>query len=153
MRCVCYPAGLSGDESAEGIQKVSNELSGESRRSIRPHNSAALPSTISMDSDDEEVDDPGQGELGAVGDDEELGDRDDEDAGQPSRVPKDVETPQQNKSKSTMRHTSLPRCGALHAWKGRSQTHRIAELRIKAETSLKLEWTTHLCETLMGKND
>ena len=57
---------------------ASNELSGESRRSVRPHDSAALPSTMSMDSDDEAVDDPGQGELGAVGEDEELGDWDDE---------------------------------------------------------------------------
>ena len=46
-----------------------------------------------MDSDDEEFDDLGQGELGAVGDDEEFGDWDDEDEGQPPRVPKDVETP------------------------------------------------------------
>ena len=51
---------------------MSSALSGESRRSVRPHNSAALPSTISMDSDDEEFDDPGQGELAAVGDDEEF---------------------------------------------------------------------------------
>ena len=76
---------------------MSTELSGKSRRSVRPHNSAALPSTISMDSDDEEFDDPGQGELAAVGDDEEFGDWDDEDEGQPPRVLKDVETPQRKK--------------------------------------------------------
>ena len=72
---------------------ASSEFSGESRRCVRPHNSAALPSTISIDSDDEEVDDPGQGELGAVGEDEELGDWDDGDEGPLPRVPKDVETP------------------------------------------------------------
>ena len=49
-----------------------------------------------MDSDHDEYDDPGQGELAPVGDDEEIGDWDDEDKG-PPRVPKDVETPQQNK--------------------------------------------------------
>ena len=37
-----------------------------------------------MDGDDEEVDDPGQRKLGAVGDDEELGDWDDEDDPPPS---------------------------------------------------------------------
>ena len=66
---------------------MSNELSGESRRSVRPHNSAALPSTISMDSDDGEVDGPGQGEIGAIGDDEELGDRDDESEIHPPPTP------------------------------------------------------------------
>ena len=45
-----------------------------------------------MASADEAFDDQGQGELGAVGDDEEFGDWDDEDEGQPPRVPKDVET-------------------------------------------------------------
>ena len=72
---------------------ASNELSGDSRRSVRPHDRAALPCAISMNSDEEEVDDPGQGELGAVGEDEELADWDDEDEGPPPRVPQDVETP------------------------------------------------------------
>ena len=46
-----------------------------------------------MDSDDDEYDDPGQGELAPVGDDEDLGDWDDDDEGHTPRVPKDDETP------------------------------------------------------------
>ena len=61
-------------ESAERIQKTSNRLSGESHRSVSPRNSAALPSTIPMDSDDDEYNDPGQGKSAPVGDDEEFGD-------------------------------------------------------------------------------
>ena len=134
---------------------MSTELSGKSRRSVRPHHSAALPSTIPMDSYDEEVDDAGQGELGAVVGDVELGDWDDEDEGHTHTHPsaQGRRDPHSGRNRSAQCDTFLPRCGAPRVWRGRNLTHHTAESRIKAETSLKLVWTTHLCEVLMGEND
>ena len=50
-----------------------------------------------MDSDDEEFDDPGQGELAAVGDDEDLETGTMKMKGKPPECPRTSRPPQQNK--------------------------------------------------------
>ena len=68
-------------------------------------------------------------------------------------MPKDVETPTAEEIEAHNAAHVPAKMWCPACVEGRSLTHHTAESKVKAETSLKLEWTTHSCGMLMVKYD